>query len=117
MARHKGSGGVLGLLVLLALLGGYGTWNVGLRYPDRFAGIVPIAGGISRKENVGTRPDTISRVLLRNGRSVPSFFLLKPDGLVHSIQKDLALWETEHRSYSKQKLLDWLKSENPEDDG
>lgn len=55
-------------------MGGYGTWNVGLRYADRFAGIVPIAGGISRRENAGPR-DEVSRALLGNGRMVPSFFL------------------------------------------
>jgi len=26
-------------------MGGYGTWSVGLRHPDRFAAIVPICGG------------------------------------------------------------------------
>ena len=26
-------------------LGGYGTWSVGLKYPERFAAIVPICGG------------------------------------------------------------------------
>lgn len=55
-------------------MGGYGTWNVGLRYPDRFAGIVPIAGGISRRENTGPR-DEVSRALLGNARALPSFFL------------------------------------------
>ena len=55
-------------------MGGYGTWNVGLRYPDRFAGISPMAGGISRKENTGPR-DEPSRALLGNARLLPSFFL------------------------------------------
>jgi predicted peptidase len=26
-------------------MGGYGTWSVGLRHPDRFAAVVPICGG------------------------------------------------------------------------
>jgi predicted peptidase len=26
-------------------MGGYGTWNLGLRYPERFAAIAPICGG------------------------------------------------------------------------
>jgi len=28
-------------------IGGYGTWNYALKYPDRFAAIAPIAGGAS----------------------------------------------------------------------
>jgi len=26
-------------------MGGFGTWSVGLRYPERFAGIAPVSGG------------------------------------------------------------------------
>ena len=26
-------------------MGGYGTWNLGLTYPEKFAAIVPICGG------------------------------------------------------------------------
>lgn len=55
-------------------MGGYGTWNVGLRYPDRFAAIVPLAGGISRVENIVQR-DAKSRKLLTNAVMVPSFFV------------------------------------------
>ncbi len=55
-------------------MGGYGTWNVGLRYPDRFAAIVPLAGGISRVENMVQR-DAKSRKLLTNALMVPSFFV------------------------------------------
>ncbi|WNJ20089.1 prolyl oligopeptidase family serine peptidase [Pontibacter sp. G13] len=29
-------------------LGGYGTWHLALRYPDRFAAIMPICGGANR---------------------------------------------------------------------
>lgn len=54
-------------------MGGYGAWNIGLRYADRFAGIVPLAGGISRMENFLGR-DTKSRTLLANSVMVPSWF-------------------------------------------
>jgi len=54
-------------------MGGYGAWNVGLRYADRFAAAVPLAGGISRKENLAPR-DAASRHLLANARMVPTFF-------------------------------------------
>ncbi len=53
-------------------MGGYGTWNIGLRYSERFAAIVPLAGGISRMENFMAR-DARSRALLGNGVMVPSF--------------------------------------------
>jgi predicted peptidase len=31
-------------------LGGYGTWSVGLKNPQRFAAIVPICGGGARRD-------------------------------------------------------------------
>lgn len=55
-------------------MGGFGTWNLGLRYHDRFAGIAPMAGGISREEfALGT--DELSRSLLGNVRGTPTWFL------------------------------------------
>lgn len=51
-------------------MGGYGTWNIGLRHPDGFAGLAPLAGGISRF-SVTTGKDEISRLLLENGRLTP----------------------------------------------
>lgn len=53
-------------------MGGYGVWNIGLRYPHRFAAIVPLAGGISRLENL-VRRDARSHTLVANGVHVPSF--------------------------------------------
>lgn len=32
-------------------LGGYGTWHFAMKYPDRFAAIVPICGGILKPES------------------------------------------------------------------
>lgn len=55
-------------------MGGYGTWNIGLRYHERFAAIAPLAGGISRLENLAPRDDR-SRILLNNVRHVPAFFV------------------------------------------
>lgn len=56
-----------------ASMGGYGTWNVGLRLHDRFAGLVLAAAGISRKE-FGTGRDAVTRSLLENVAMVPVFF-------------------------------------------
>lgn len=55
-------------------MGGFGTWNVGLRHPDRFAAIAPLAGGLSRREMISDR-DPVARHLLGNARMVPSFFV------------------------------------------
>lgn len=55
-------------------MGGFGTWNLGLRYHDLFAAIVPMAGGISREEFIlGT--DQLVRSLLDNARGLPLYFL------------------------------------------
>jgi predicted esterase len=55
-------------------MGGFGTWNVGLRYHHLFAGLAPMAGGISREEFV-LGEDEWYRYLLGNGRQIPIFFL------------------------------------------
>ncbi|MCI0342845.1 MAG: hypothetical protein L0216_17165 [Planctomycetales bacterium] len=54
-------------------MGGFGSWNVGLRHWDRFAAIAPMAGGISPAEGMGGRNDSLRR-LLENSRSLPIFF-------------------------------------------
>lgn len=55
-------------------MGGFGAWNLGLRYHDRFAGLAPLAGGISRGEYFLQR-DELSRALLDNAAMVPAFFV------------------------------------------
>lgn len=56
-----------------ASMGGFGTWNVGLRLHDRFAGLILAAAGISRKE-FGTGRDPLTRALLQNAAMVPAWF-------------------------------------------
>jgi predicted esterase len=56
-------------------MGGFGTWNLGLRYPDRFAALVPFAGGISRGEYVLAKGDKKLRPLVENGKNVPCYFV------------------------------------------
>jgi predicted esterase len=53
-------------------MGGFGAWNLGLRFHDRFAGAAPLAGGISRQEYALGR-DRHSRFLLGNARMLPLF--------------------------------------------
>jgi predicted esterase len=57
-----------------ASMGGFGTWNIGLRYPDRFAGLLPVCGGISRMEFAGPRDDKMRNVLL-NVFHTPVYFI------------------------------------------
>ncbi len=54
-------------------MGGFGSWNLGLRYADRFSGVAPMAGGMSRLEYLGGADDR-SRRLLENGRELDLFF-------------------------------------------
>lgn len=55
-------------------MGGYGTWNLGLRYHDNFAALVPLAGALSRRERYGM-VDNQSRPLIKNGRYLPIYFI------------------------------------------
>jgi predicted esterase len=57
-----------------ASMGGFGTWNVGLRYADRFAGLMPLCGGISRNEFTGARDDAMRKLLL-NAFNTPVYFI------------------------------------------
>lgn len=55
-------------------MGGFCTWNLGLRFHDRFAGLAPLAGGPSREEFMQAR-DPLSRALLDNAAMVPVYFI------------------------------------------
>jgi predicted esterase len=53
-----------------ASMGGYGTWNIGLRHADRFAAIAPMCGGLTRLGQAGLH-DSRSTALLVNGLLFP----------------------------------------------
>ncbi|MGE0707905.1 MAG: alpha/beta hydrolase-fold protein [Planctomycetota bacterium] len=82
-------------------MGGYGTWGTGLRFPDVFAGIAPLAGGVSRLENFVAR-DAKVRPLLANARGLPSFFVHgDSDGVVpvrfsRTVHEELSQLGAEH---------------------
>ncbi len=61
------------VLLLGYSMGGFGAWNVGLRFPDRFAAVAPFAGGISQTEYLG-QPHEKRRALLTNAAMVRLFF-------------------------------------------
>jgi predicted esterase len=65
-------------------MGGFGTWNLGLRFHDRFCAMTPMAGGISREEFASTLlgRDQLTRLLLDNVAMIPLFF-------VHGDQDDV----------------------------
>ncbi len=56
-------------------MGAFATWNIGLRYPDRFAGLVPLCGGLSRREYLRRKPDSLLRSLLYNAANTRSLFI------------------------------------------
>jgi predicted esterase len=56
-------------------MGGFGTWNIGLRFPDRFAALIPYAGGLSRAEYIGLRVDERLRKLHLNSFNLPIYFV------------------------------------------
>lgn len=84
-------------------MGGFGAWNLGLRYPDRFAALVPMAGGISRGEYMNRRGDKRMRRLLLNAFHVPAYFIHGDADQTVPVQFDrntrdqLKEYGTEHR--------------------
>ncbi len=64
-------------------MGGFGAWNLGLRFADRLAAAAPMSGGISRREYVGSKPHRRYHLLLDNAVHLPLFFAHgDQDGLV-----------------------------------
>jgi predicted esterase len=55
-------------------MGGYGTWNIGLRFHDKFAALVPLAGALSRRERYGVVDDQ-TRPIINNGKRLPIYFV------------------------------------------
>lgn len=55
-------------------MGGYGAWNVGLRFSGRFAAVTPFCAGIARSEML-LRRHAPSRALLANAQDLPLFFV------------------------------------------
>lgn len=57
-------------------MGGFGAWNIGLRYPDRWSAIVSLAGGFSRNEyNARYEIDDKARKLHVNGFNLPAYIV------------------------------------------
>lgn len=122
MANHKTDPSRLYLTGLS--MGGYGTWSVGLKYPERFAAIVPICGGGSTVDIRRTGRDkkaalTTLGVWAFHGAKDPTVPLEESETMVAALKKagvtDLQLTvypEAKHDSwtetYNKPELYAWL---------
>jgi predicted peptidase len=105
-------------------MGGYGTWDLGLAYPERFAAIVPICGGgqtIAVLLAGGKRAAALQSlgVWAFHGAKDPIVPLLESQRMVEAVKraglKDVHLTvypEAQHDSwtetYNNPKLYDWL---------
>ena len=105
-------------------MGGYGTWSVGMKYPERFAAIVPICGGGSTVDIRRTGRDkkaalTSLGVWAFHGAKDPTVPLEESETMVAALKKagvtDLQLTvypEAKHdswtESYNNPELYAWL---------
>ncbi|MCX6954853.1 MAG: prolyl oligopeptidase family serine peptidase [Verrucomicrobia bacterium] len=122
MAKHKTDAHRIYLTGLS--MGGYGTWSVGLKYPERFAAIVPICGGGSSVDVRRTGRDkkaalTSLGVWAFHGAKDPTVPLEESETMVATLKKagvtDLQLTvypEAKHDSwtetYNQPELYTWL---------
>jgi predicted peptidase len=105
-------------------MGGYGTWDLGLAYPEKFAAIVPICGGGQTLSVLLPSPDKVSAlktlgVWAFHGAKDPVVSLSESQRMVDALKKagveDVKLTvypEAGHDSwtetYNNPELYDWL---------
>ena len=56
-------------------MGGWGSWNLGTRFSDRFCAIAPLAGGLCMKDYETDDLDERYKLLLGNLRWLPAYFV------------------------------------------
>ena len=56
-------------------MGGFGTWNLGSRFSDRFCALAPLAGGLCMRDYETDDLDERFKLLLGNLRWLPSYFV------------------------------------------
>lgn len=54
-------------------MGGYGTWNLGMRFPDRFSALLPFAGGLSMADYTTDTLNEQYSPLIDNLKWLPSY--------------------------------------------
>ena len=107
-------------------MGGYGTWSLGLAYPERFAAIVPICGGGDPLRVLladGRRAEALKSlpVWAFHGAKDPVVKLEESERMVRALKQagcrevELTVYpEAQHDSwteaYNTPKLYDWLLS-------
>jgi predicted peptidase len=105
-------------------MGGYGTWSVGLKYPERFAAIVPICGGGQFRDILSApkpKRDAMLALGIRvfHGAKDPTVPLAESENMVTALKKfgakdiDLTVYpEAKHDSwtetYNNPELYTWL---------
>jgi predicted peptidase len=104
-------------------MGGFGTWTLGLRYPERFAALVPICGGGNSLDVLLPDPKKAARlkkipVWAFHGAKDPVVKLEESQRMVDSLHKigneaKLTVYpEAQHDSwteaYNTKELYDWL---------
>ena len=83
--------------------GGYGTWSLALRAPERFAALVPVCGGITPP---GTRPDLNSLQVESTRDALDPFDVAAqrlrdiPSWLFHGARDDVVPPEQSRRMYA-----------------
>lgn len=83
-------------------MGGWGTWNLGSRFSDRFCALAPLAGGLCMRDYETDDLDKRYRVLLENLRWLPSYFVhgsddnIVPARFSQMIEDELLTLEYDH---------------------
>ncbi|MCB9832163.1 MAG: dienelactone hydrolase family protein [Planctomycetes bacterium] len=84
-------------------MGGFGVWNLGLRFADRFAAAASLSGGLSRREYLGSKPHRRFHLLLDNAIHLPMLFAhgdrdeIVPVAFERRLHEELTEREIEHR--------------------
>ena len=88
-------------------MGGYGTWDLAVRHPDRFAALVPVCGGVTAP---GDRRPTL-RVTAVDGADDPFAAVAAkvrdiPTWIFHGARDDLVLPEQSRRMHAALQAAD-----------
>lgn len=81
-------------------MGGWGTWNLGMRFPDRFSAIIPFAGGLSMRDYGTESLDDEYSHLIDNLKWLPSYSVHgDQDNIVPTRFSQLLAKELKERKY------------------
>lgn len=97
-------------------MGGYGTWSVAMKYPERFAAIVPICGGGSTVDLRRTGRDkkaalTSLGVWVFHGAKDPTVLLEESETMVAALKK-IGVADLQFTVYPEAKHDSWTETYN-----